>query len=65
MVNRESLPLILGLLIPIAIVLTIILFYYGIDLTKFFREIPILYYIIIIPIALGLAVGIIKYLRPD
>ena len=63
--NRESLPLIFALLAPISLIALIILYYYGYDLTFFLRQIPIIYYIIIFPIALGFTVGIIKYMRPD
>ncbi len=65
MVNRESLPLILALLVPILLVSVILLYYYGYDITLFFRKIPLIYYIIIFPIALGFTVAIIKYMRPD
>lgn len=63
--NRESLPLIVALLVPVVIVLIIILYIYGYDITKFLREIPLIYYIIILPIALGFTVAIAKYMRPD
>jgi len=64
-VNRESLPLIFALLVPVILVLIVLLYYYGLDLTEFFRKINILYYIVIIPIVLGFIVAIIKYMRPD
>lgn len=63
--NRESLPLILGLLIPITLVVIILLYYYGYDITIILKKIPILYIIVIIPIALGFIVGIAKWIRPD
>jgi hypothetical protein len=65
MVNRESLPLIGALLVPIVLALIILLYFYGYDLTLFFTKIPLIYYIIIFPIALGFTVGIIKVMRPD
>ena len=65
MVNRESLPLIIGLLVPIVLLLIILLYYYGYDLTLFFRELPLIYYIIIFPIVLGFIVIIVKYMRPS
>ncbi len=65
MVNRESLPLILGLSIPVILVSIILLYNYGYDITIFLRKIDIMYYIIILPIALGFTVGIIKFMRPD
>jgi len=63
--NRESLPLICALLIPIALVSLILLNYYGYDIILFFRKINILYYIVIFPIVLGFVVIIVKWLRPD
>jgi len=63
--NRESLPLIVALLVPFILVLIIILFYYGYDITIFLRQFPIIYYIVIIPIALGFIVGVVKFIRPD
>lgn len=63
MVNKESLPLILALLIPLFLVTITLLYVYGYDMTLFLRKIDILYYIIIIPIALGLFAGIIIHLR--
>jgi len=63
--NRESLPLILALVIPILLVLVVILYYYGFDITLFLRKFPIIYYIIMAPIILGFTVAIIKWLRPD
>jgi len=63
--NRESLPLICGLLIPIVLVSFILLNYYGYDIILFFKKINILYYIIIFPIVLGFVVIIVKWLKPD
>lgn len=63
--NRESLPLILALLVPVILVVIVLLYYYGYDITEFLRKIDILYYIVIVPIVLGFTVAIIKYMRPD
>ncbi len=65
MVNRESLPLITALFFPILLVFVILLYYYGYDITLFLRRIPWIYYVIILPIALGFSVAIIKYMKPD
>ncbi|MCJ7571093.1 MAG: hypothetical protein MUO82_04355 [Candidatus Thermoplasmatota archaeon] len=65
MVNKESLPLILALLVPILLVSVILLYYYGYDITLFLRRIPWIYYVIVLPIALGFTVAIIKYMKPD
>jgi len=64
MVNRESLPLIAGLLVPFVLVLIILLYYYGYDITEFFRKLDVIYYIIIIPFVLGFIVIIVKAMRP-
>jgi hypothetical protein len=63
--NRESLPLIIALIVPFILVLIIILFYYGYDITIFLRQFPLIYYIVIVPIALGFVVGVVKFVRPD
>ena len=63
--NRESLPLIVALLVPFILVLIIVLYYYGYDITIFLRKLPIIYYIVIIPIALGFVVGVVKFINPD
>jgi len=63
--NRESLPLIIALLVPVVLVLIVLLYYYGYDITEFFRKLNILYYIVIVPIVLGFVVAVIKYMRPD
>ena len=58
--NREALPLILALLIPIVLVSIILLHFYGYDITSFLRELDIIYYIVILPIALGFTVAILR-----
>jgi ABC-type multidrug transport system permease subunit len=65
MVNKESLPLIMALFLPILLVFIILLYYYGYDITLFLRRIPWIYYVIILPIALGFTVAMIKYMKPD
>jgi hypothetical protein len=64
-VNKESLPLIFTMLVPVILVLIGFLYYYGYDITEFFRTLNILYYIVFIPIVLGFIVAVIKYMRPD
>ncbi len=64
-VNKESIPLFIALLVPIVLVSLVLLYYYGFDITDFFRKIDLLYYIIIIPFVLGFIVVIIKFMRPD
>ena len=51
--NREALPLIFAILIPVILVSLVLLYFYGYDVTRFFSEINLIYYIIIFPIALG------------
>jgi len=63
--NRESLPLVLALAVPIVLVFIVILFYYGYDITLFLRKFPLIYYIIIFPFVLGFTVIIIKWMKPD
>jgi hypothetical protein len=65
MVNRESLPLIIAVMIPVILVSIILLYYYGYDITLFLRNIDLIYYIIIIPFVLGFFVIIVRMMRPD
>jgi len=64
-VNRESLPLICAILIPITLVVFIFINYYRYDLISFFWNINVLYYIVVFPIVLGFIVIIVKWFRPD
>lgn len=63
--NKESLPLILALLVPVGLVLIFLLYNYGYDITRFLRTLDILYYIIILPIILGFTVVIIRFMKPS
>jgi hypothetical protein len=63
--NRESLPLIFAVLIPVILVCLILLYYYGYDITVFLRQFDLIYYIIIIPFVLGFFVIIVRIMRPD
>jgi len=63
--NRESLPLCMALIVPIILVSIVLLYYYGYDITLFFRSLDIMYYIIIIPFVLGFIVTIIRFMRPS
>ena len=63
--NKESLPLIAALLVPFILVLIVLLYYYGYDITMFLRQFPLIYYIIILPIGLGFVVAVVKFVRPD
>ncbi len=57
--NREALPFILALSIPIVLVSLVLLQIYGYDITSFFRELDLIYYIVILPLALGFIVTIL------
>jgi len=62
--NREALPLILAILIPIILVFLFWLYFYGLDYFDYFKKIDLIYYIIIIPFALGLFAGLLKLSKP-
>lgn len=63
--NRESLPLIIALLIPIGLVSLFLLNYYEYDIISFFLGIDIKYYIVIFPIVLGFVVVLVRFMRSD
>jgi hypothetical protein len=63
MVNKEALPLVVGIFVPIVLVSIILLYFYGYDITLFFRGIDIIYYIVIIPIGLGFLVILARWTR--
>ena len=63
--NKEALPLIFAILIPIILVSLILLYFYGYDVTLFFRKIDIIYYIIVFPIALGFLVALMKWKKVE
>ena len=63
--NRESLPLIGALLIPIGLVSLLLINYFEYDIVTFLLSINILYYIIVFPIVLGFVVIIVKFCRRD
>ena len=60
MVNKEAVPLLFAVIIPIILVSLVLLYNYGYDLTKYLRGVDILYYIIVFPIVLGLLVAILR-----
>lgn len=59
--NREALFLILAISVPIILVVIVLLYFYGYDITSFLREIDLIYYIIILPFALGLLAALFKW----
>ena len=63
--NREALPLILAILVPIVLVSIVLLYVYGyeylFDIIVLLRKIDLIYYIIILPFALGLLAALLKW----
>jgi hypothetical protein len=62
--NREAAPLIVGILIPIVLVVLIVLYTSGYDITEYLRKIDLIYYILVIPFGLGLLVAILWFNKP-
>jgi hypothetical protein len=59
--NREAIPLIIGILLPVLLVAGIVLYLSGYDITLFLRKINIIYYLVIIPFVLGFLVIILWF----
>ena len=62
--NREALPLIIGILIPVIIVALIVLYVSGHDVTVYLRKIDLIYYVIVFPFGLGLLAAILWFKKP-
>jgi hypothetical protein len=62
--NREAVPLLIGILIPIIIVAVIVLYISGYDITVYLKKIDIIYYIIVLPFGLGLLAAILYFRKP-
>ena len=62
--NREALPLIVGILIPVILVGLIVLYLSGYDLTVYLRKIDIIYYVIVLPFGLGILAAILYFRKP-
>jgi len=62
--NREALPLIIGILVPVIVVVIIVLYISGYDITEYLRKIDIIYYIIVLPFGLGLLAAILWFRKP-
>jgi len=62
--NREALPLISAILVPIVLVSLVLLYFYGYDFTLYLRKIDLIYYIILFPFALGLIAAVMKLKKP-
>jgi hypothetical protein len=62
--NREAVPLIVGLLVPIIVVSLIVLYVSGYDVTVYLRKIDVIYYIVVLPFGLGLLAAILWFRKP-
>jgi len=62
--NREAVPLIIGILVPIVIVALIVLYISGYDITVYLRKIDLIYYVIVLPFGLGLLAAILWFKKP-
>jgi hypothetical protein len=62
--NREAVPLIVGILVPIVIVALIVLYVSGYDITVYLRKIDLIYYVIVLPFGLGLLAAILWFKKP-
>ena len=58
MVNREAIPLVIGLCIPVVLLIFIIVQLYGVDFISFMITLDYLYYVALFPILLGLVIAI-------
>ena len=63
--NREALPLIGGLLLPVGIVGLLFLYFSGYDFILYLKSLDILYYIIIFPIGLGFILALLRSKTPS
>jgi hypothetical protein len=62
--NREAVPLLVGIFVPIVVVAVIVLYISGYDITANLRKIDIIYYIIVFPFGLGLLAAVLYYRKP-
>ena len=64
MVGREVLPLIFAIIFPVGFIALIILYLYGYDITLslrlFLKSVPLIYYVIITPILLGVIAAVMQ-----
>ena len=63
--NREALPLVGGLLLPLGIVGLLFLYFSGYDFIIYLRSIDIMYYIIVFPIGLGFIFALLRSKTSD
>ncbi|MBN1280690.1 MAG: hypothetical protein JXA00_03485 [Candidatus Thermoplasmatota archaeon] len=62
--NREAVPLIIGILLPIVLVSLIVLYLAGYDVTLVLRQIDLIYYVTVLPFGLGLLVVFFWFWKP-
>lgn len=62
--NREALPLIFSISIPIVLVTLIVLYISGYDITTYLRKINVIYYIVLVPFGLGLLAALLWFRKP-
>jgi Na+-driven multidrug efflux pump len=62
--NKEAVPLIIGILVPVIFVGLIVLYLQGYDITEHLRNINIIYYLLVLPFGLGLLVIIFWFRKP-
>jgi hypothetical protein len=62
--NREAVPLIVGILVPVVLVVLIVLYVSGYDITEYLRKIDLIYYVIVLPFGLGLLAAILWFRKP-
>jgi hypothetical protein len=62
--NREAVPLIVGILVPLILVGLVVLYLSGYDITVYLRKIDLIYYILIVPFALGFFAAILWFRKP-
>ena len=57
-VNKEAVPLLVGLVIPLFLIGILAVRWYGYDIIGLMQSIDPLYYIVMFPIALGLVIAL-------
>jgi len=62
--NREALPLLVGIIVPILFVALIALYILGYDITMYLRKIDSIYYVVLIPFGLGLLAALLYFRKP-
>jgi uncharacterized protein (DUF58 family) len=62
--NREAVPLIFGILTPVVLVVFIVLYISGYDITEYLRKINLIYYLLVLPFGLGFLAAILWFKKP-